>query len=158
MDKKKIRAVAILIKDKKVLLMHRTREGKEYWVFPGGGKEENESVEEAVVREIEEEASIKCKIVKLLYTHIYPDMDNRQHYFLCEYISGEPKLGNYNELETMKNGNQTYKPIWIDMNQLPKLLLYPLEIRDWLIKDYKNNFRNNPKSATLNSKDLRQEM
>lgn len=45
-----IRAVAILIKGGQVLLMHRTRNGKEFWVFPGGGVEENESVEEAVAR------------------------------------------------------------------------------------------------------------
>lgn len=72
-----IRAVAVLVKDDKVLLIHRTRDGKEFWVFPGGGVEEDEKIEEAVVREVEEEASIKCKIVKLLYTHIYSDLGHK---------------------------------------------------------------------------------
>ncbi len=35
---KRIRAVGILIKKNKVLLIHRKNE-KEYWVFPGGGVE-----------------------------------------------------------------------------------------------------------------------
>lgn len=153
-----IRAVAILLKDDEVLLIHRTRDGKEFWVFPGGGKEDDESVEEAVIREVEEEASIKCKISKLLYTHIYSNLGHKQYYYLCEYISGEPKLGNYNEVETIKTEDQTYKPVWIKIERLSKKLVYPLEIRDWLIEDCKTGFKDTPRSATLKSTKLRQEM
>lgn len=158
MTKIGIRAVAILIKDGKVLLIHRTHDGKEFWVFPGGGKEENETVEEAVVREVEEETSIKCKIVKLFYTHIYSDLGHKQFYYLCEYISGVPKLGEYNELQTMKEEDQTYEPVWVNIDDLPKKLLYPLEIRDWLIQDYRSNFKDTPRTATLESTKLRQQM
>ena len=153
-----IRAVAILVKDDKVLLMHRTRDGKEFWVFPGGGKEENETVEEAVVREVEEEASMKCKIVKLLYTHIYSDLGHKQFHYLCEYLTGKPKLGDFNEFETMKNEDQSYEPVWMKIEDLSKKLLYPLEIRDWLIQDYRLIFKDAPRSATLKSIELRQEM
>jgi len=152
-----IRAVAILIKDNEVLLIHRTRDGKEFWVLPGGGVEEKEKVEDSVVREVEEEASIKCNIVKLLYTHIYSDLGHKQFYYLCEYVSGDPKLGEYNELRTMKEEDQTYEPVWIKIEELPKKLLYPLEIRDWLIQDYRTGFKNTPKTETLKSTDLRQE-
>jgi 8-oxo-dGTP diphosphatase len=154
----KIRAVGILIKGDEVLLIHRTSGGKEFWVFPGGGKEESESVKEAVVREVEEEASIKCKIIKLLYTHIYFDLGHKQFFYLCEYFSGDPILGEYNELQTMKDENQTYEPVWVKIEDLSKKLLYPLEIRDWLIEDYRTNFKNTPKTATLKSTELRQEL
>ncbi len=153
-----IRAVAVLVKDDKVLLVHRTRNGKEFWVFPGGGVEEGENVEEAVVREVEEEASTKCKIVKLLYTHIYSNLGHKQFYYLCDYISGNPKLGDFNELETMKNEDQTYEPGWIKIESLSKKLVYPLEIRDWLIEDYRTDFKNTPRAATLKSTELRQEL
>lgn len=158
MSVKRTRAVGILIKNNKILLIHRTREGKEYWVFPGGGKEDYETVEEAVVREIEEEASIKCKSIRLLYTHEYLDIGHKHHFYLCKYISGKPKLGNFNELQTMKRENQTYKPEWVRIDKLPKLLLYPLEIRDWIIQDYKSSFKDTPKSAALKSTELRQEI
>ena len=130
-----VRAVAILIKNDEILLIHRTRDGKEFWVFPGGGKEKDETVEKAVVREVEEEASIKCKLIKLLYTHIYSDLGHKQFYYLCKYLSGNPKLGEYNELQTMKGENQAYEPVWVKIKELSKKLLYPLEIRDWLIED-----------------------
>ncbi|OGM11887.1 hypothetical protein A2Z22_01495 [Candidatus Woesebacteria bacterium RBG_16_34_12] len=158
MGKIGIRAVTILIKDDKIFLMYRKHNGKEYWVFPGGGVEENESVENAVIREIEEEASIKSEIIKLLYSHIYPDIGDKHYFYLCRYISGTPKLGNFNELKTMENENQTYKPTWINIKKLPNLLLYPLEIRDWLIEDLRNNFQDCPRSKTLNSENLRQEL
>lgn len=153
-----IRAVAILRKDNKILLIHRSGNGKEFWVLPGGGKEENESVEEAVVREVEEEASIKCKIIKPLYTHVYSDLGHKQYYYLCEYISGKPKLGDYNEVETMKNEDQTYEPRWVDVKKLPDLLLYPLEIRNWLIEDLETNFMNTPRKAEIDSTDLLQKI
>lgn len=115
MGKVGIRAVAILLNGNEIFLVHRNQDGKEFWVLPGGGVEEGEKVENAVVREVKEEASIKCKIVKLLYTHIYSDLGHKQFYYLCKYISGYPKLGEYNEFHTMKAGNQIYDPIWINV-------------------------------------------
>jgi 8-oxo-dGTP diphosphatase len=52
------RVSGIIIKEGKILLIRRVKEGREYFVFPGGGVEDNESVEEALVRELKEEASI----------------------------------------------------------------------------------------------------
>jgi mutator protein MutT len=158
MGKRGIRAVAILLNTNNLLLMHRYHDGKEFWVLPGGGVENNENIEDAVIREVHEEASIKCDIVKLLYTHYYPDLGHEQYYYLCKYISGDPKLGEYNEFHTMKTENQKYEPEWVNVQNLSKLLLYPLEIRDWLIEDLKNDFEKVPKVATLMSTSLRQEI
>jgi 8-oxo-dGTP diphosphatase len=55
-----MRAAALIIKEDKILLMHRKKEGREYWVFPGGSVEEGETPEEAVIREIMEELSLKA--------------------------------------------------------------------------------------------------
>ena len=50
---------AIIVNDSKVLLMHRKKEGREYWVFPGGGVEKDETSEQAAKREVLEETSLK---------------------------------------------------------------------------------------------------
>jgi len=132
---KKIRAVAIIVNKGKILLMHRIKNGKEYYVLPGGGIEPNETIEEAVLREVNEETSVKIKIEKLLYHHIYDD-NSEQFFYLCFYISGKPKLGDANELRNMKKDKANfYQPIWCEIKNLPKLLLYPLEIRDWIIAE-----------------------
>lgn len=154
-----IRAVAIVIHDDQVLLMERRNQGKHYFVFPGGGVEKHETVIEAVVREVMEETSLTVKIEKLLYTHYYSDEfkgRSNQYFYLCSYIAGTPKLGEANEKEAMDKGTSYYKPQWISIDSLPNLLVYPLEIRDWLLIDIKNNFINTPKEAHISVKDLRE--
>ncbi|MBI3632290.1 MAG: NUDIX domain-containing protein, partial [Candidatus Vogelbacteria bacterium] len=132
--RKPIRAVAIVIKDKSVLLMHRINQGKEYYVFPGGGVEENETVKGALVRELHEETSIEVKNLRLLYHHhIIGDFtDSDQYFYLCDFVSGVPKLSEGNELEENRAGTDFYEPLWYPISKLPQTLLYPLEIRDWL--------------------------
>ncbi len=53
-----VRVSALIFRDDKILLFHRFRDGNEYWVIPGGGVEEGETVEEALQRELWEETSI----------------------------------------------------------------------------------------------------
>ncbi len=156
--RKHIRAVAIIIKDNDVLLMWRKNQGKEYYVFPGGGTEENETVEEAVLREVREETTLKVRIEKQLYHHHYIN-DSDQYFYLCSYLSGEPTLGEANEKEDMlKDNGNFYQPVWMKIEDLKILLLYPLEIRDWLLEDVKNDFKNTPREASIELKELRQSL
>ncbi len=155
---KRIRAVAIIIENGKVLLIHRINHNKEYHVFPGGGVENGETVEQAVLREVTEETSLKIKIEKLLYHHVYDD-NSEQFFYLCHYISGEPKLGDGNEKRDMeKSSTNFYNPVWYEIKNLPQLLLYPLEIRDWLIEDIKTNFENTPREAKIKISELRRSL
>ena len=155
---KRIRAVAIIINNEKVLLMHRINSGKEYYVFPGGGVKNGETVEQAVLREVQEETSLEVKIKKLLYHHILDD-GSEQFFYLCRYVSGEPKLGDGNEARDMAESNANfYNPIWCDIKDLLQLLLYPLEIRDWLIEDVKINFENVSREAKMKVLELRQSL
>lgn len=158
--RKPIRAVAIVIKDKSVLLIHRVNKDNEYYVFPGGGVEENETVEEAVIRELHEETSIEVKNLRLLYHHhIIGDVsDSDQYFYLCDHVSGEPKLSEGNELEENKKGTDFYEPLWYQISKLPQTLLYPLEIRDWLLEDLEKGFPERPKEATIKMSELRQEL
>lgn len=151
-----VRAVAIVIRKDEVLLMERNNHGKAYHVFPGGGVEKGETVQEAVVREVKEETTLDIKIEKLLYHHHYlPQGD--QYFYLCSYISGEPQLGEGNEKDDMDNNTGNfYKPLWVKISEIKNLLLYPLEIRDWLLQDLQNNFQNTPREATIAVVDLRQ--
>ena len=155
---KSIRAVAVIIHEEKLLLIWRKYSGKEYYVFPGGGVEDNETVEQAVLREVKEETSLEVKIDKLLYHHHYIN-DSDQYFYLCTYISGEPLLGDANEKMAMeKNLGDLFEPIWIEIIQLKNLLIYPLEIRDWLIEDIATNFQQAPREAQLRVEELRQNL
>jgi mutator protein MutT len=151
---KRIRAVAILIKNDEVLLIHRKND-KEYFVFPGGGVEVGENVEQAVLRELMEETTIEAKINKLLYHHIYDD-DIEQYFYLCDYIKGEPKLAeNSPEKIKMLKGEDFYNPLWIKIEELKDMLVYPLEIKDLIIADYKIDFSNPVNELFIKISELR---
>lgn len=73
--------------------MHRKdvikrKDYQEYYTFPGGGLEENETPQEGVIREIEEEFGIKVKVIKKLYEIKSEKFNQLEIFYLCEYISG----------------------------------------------------------------------
>ncbi|MBU0531308.1 MAG: NUDIX domain-containing protein [Candidatus Uhrbacteria bacterium] len=147
-DIKRIRAVSILIDQNKVLLIFRKFEGKEYYTFPGGGLEPNETIEQAVLRELFEETTLRAEIDKLLYVHEYDD-DSEQYFYLLKKHYGTPKL-HQASIEKQRNSEQDYyEPRWVDINDLTNIRLYPLEIRDWFIEDVKNNFVNCPRKQFI---------
>ncbi len=154
-----VRSAAIVIRGNQILLMERINHGRHYWIFPGGHVEANEIIEQAALRELNEETTVQAKIIKKLYSHYYTDEDkflSDQHFFLCQYLSGEPQLHkDSEELQDNLKGENHYYPQWILIKALPGLQLYPLEIRDWLIEDLKNNFANTPRDAYLKEKELR---
>lgn len=155
----KIRAVAVVMHEGKILLMHRISGGKKYYVFPGGKVEQGEVPQLAVLRETMEEASMEVVVDSLLY-HLTYDSGEQQYFYLCSYISGDPKLGEGNEMEAMKTGTeqgeQFFEPVWYDANQLEPLLLYPLEIKDLLIEDMKMNYATNPRELEFKLSEKRE--
>lgn len=157
--RKPIRSAGIVIKDNKILLIHRINK-LEYYVFPGGGVEDDETNEDAVVREFFEETSVEIKVQRVLYHHHLTSDDGEmdQYFFLCEYISGEPKLGQGNELKETSEKTDFYEPLWFPVGKLSETLVFPLEIRDWLLEDMKNNFENVLREATLKISELRQSL
>ena len=85
------RAVGVIIKENKILLMRRMKNGQEYYVFPGGGVKEGESTETAIIREIREELSLDAKIDKLLFE--IENQGRQEYYYLIKEFSGQPQLG-----------------------------------------------------------------
>lgn len=117
----KDRASGVILKDNEVLLIHRIREGKEYWVLPGGGVEKNETAEEALNREMSEELKIKLKAKTFLFK--LEDIGRFEHYFLITDYEGSPKIGGP-ELERMNEQNQ-YILEWRDFNKLSDINFLP---------------------------------
>jgi 8-oxo-dGTP diphosphatase len=58
MSAPRIRVAALIRRGDAVLLLNHTKLGRSYWLLPGGGVEEGESLHEALLRELEEE----CKL------------------------------------------------------------------------------------------------
>jgi len=149
------RVAGIIIDKNKILLIRRKKLDSEYWVLPGGGLEKDDlSPENGLLREITEETTLKVEVVRCIYVHDYST--SKGLYYQCRFISGTPKLDDSIEKKRMEeNKNDWYKPVWIDLSVLPKTLLYPLEIRDWVVEDLKNGFPSTPRELKIDTKELR---
>lgn len=76
--KMRVRAAAILINEDKLLLTEYG--GGKYYNFTGGGVEENETVKQAVAREVMEEAGLTVDVEELVFTLEYePKSCNYYH-------------------------------------------------------------------------------
>lgn len=148
-----IRAAGIVIKDSFVLLMERKSDDQHYFVFPGGGVEEGETPEQAVVRELEEETSLTVELNRLLYKITYDQQRperNTQLFYLCSYVSGEPVLHSDSiEQQKMNEGNGVYIPQWVPLDKIKSLTLYPFWIRDRLRNDSASGFMSAPYEVKL---------
>ncbi len=92
---------AVVLHEGRVLLIRRGNEPlRGRWLIPGGTVELGETLEEAVVREVEEETGlvVRPREVVLVFDRILREATEvRYHYvivdYLCEYVSGEVRPG-----------------------------------------------------------------
>jgi len=135
-EEKRMRARAIIIKDNKIVSMYRELEDRKFYTFPGGGQEGNETEEECVIREVYEEFGLTIKPIKKVYT--YESKRSIEHFFLCEWISGDFATGTGEEFDADRN-NGIYQPMWIDISSIPTLPLMPGEVATAFYEDYISN-------------------
>ena len=142
---KRVRVAGFVEIDGGIALMHRTnvKPSKnpnipfgEYYVFAGGGLEENDiSLEEAVKREILEEFGIVVKVeYQVCYREIKDELD--EYLFYCTYISGE--LGTGTGPEFSNNPKYTdrgnFIPVIVKKEEIKNIRLIPEEFKEKLLQ------------------------
>jgi 8-oxo-dGTP diphosphatase len=126
------RAAAIVIKEGKILLMHRQKPGRDYFVIPGGGIEKDETPEIAVLREIKEETNLDAEIDYLLFDFESDVFKRHESFFVMKNIKGEVKIGEP-EL-SWENENNKYDLQWIELEKISETNLLPLEAKQKIIE------------------------
>ncbi|MBI2344464.1 NUDIX domain-containing protein [Candidatus Dependentiae bacterium] len=153
------RAAGIIIHENQLLVIYRKKNDSQYYTFPGGTVEDCESTEACALREIVEETSIHSVIKQLVYqVEVHHAHGAKIEYFYtADYISGTPKLQLSSIEASRSSNNNIYRPMWIPLDKLKDIPLYPIEIRNRLIQDLKNGFCTEtyflslPKNAMQNS-------
>jgi len=117
---KRVAARAIVLKDGKILLLYTKRYND--YSLPGGGVDDEEHIEEGLIRELEEETG--AKDIKVLseygileefrpyHKKEYHGMHMISHFYICD-IHKELGETSYEDYE-IKNG---MKALWIDIEE-----------------------------------------
>ncbi|MGO8760848.1 MAG: NUDIX hydrolase [Desulfobaccales bacterium] len=90
----KLSVIAVIPLDGGVVMVRRSIEpGYGLWVVPGGFVDLGEVVEDALVREIQEETLLTVRPIRLLNIYSYPDHRTVIAAYVTEYVSGELTAG-----------------------------------------------------------------
>ncbi len=122
--------VALIRRGREFLITQRKEKDSfgSFWEFPGGGKDEGETFEECVRREIKEEVGIDIAVGKK-YMEIRRAHGRKMiwlNFFLCSHIGGEPQP------------IECQKLVWADVDTLKNYKFPPANQRviARLTKDY----------------------
>ena len=141
---KRIRLAGIVPLNGGYALMHRkdvkNKPLSEYYTFPGGGREGEESYEDGAIREIKEEFGIDVEIVEKLYEETSEEFNQTTIYYLCKYISGKFGTGDGPEFsnDPKYKDSGKYIPEIVKSEDLEKIPLMPPEIKEKFVEDIKN--------------------
>ncbi len=139
---KRVRVAGIIPIEDGFAFMHRTEVRKredfqEYYTFAGGGLEEGETLEQGTIREIKEEFGINVKVIKKLYEMESEKLNQKEYFFLCQYVDGKFGTGDgpefNNDPKYVDSGN--FIPEIIKKEDVKNILLLPLEIKEKFIND-----------------------
>ena len=110
-------AIGVIARDNRILICQRKNNDSfgGFWEFPGGKCEPNETLEDCLVRELREELDIATRPIEKLASiqHDYPHVCLTLHAFLCEHLSGEPKMIECQDVR------------WVPAQQLPSFKFPP---------------------------------
>lgn len=123
------RAAAIILNGNHIALIKRKRNGRLYYVFPGGQIEEGESPEQAVVREVEEELGLTIRVERLLVQVTY--RAKMQYYFLTRTLGGTFGTGQGPEMQGLYPPERgSYRPIWMPVASILKENVFPRQVAE----------------------------
>ena len=115
-----------------LLSCYRDRAGA-WFVFPGGGQQSGETLRECLLREVEEETSLKVKVGRLRWVREFiaadfPDSDIDPHFHQVELIF-ECAMQDGQEAELGPNPDSGQTGLcWASIEQLMVLRFFPHDV------------------------------
>jgi 8-oxo-dGTP diphosphatase len=128
------RAAGIVIRDDCVALIRRehSERGRLYFLYPGGGIEAGESLEQAVQREVYEELGLVATPVQLVA--IVKRNGNRQYHYRLSVSGGEFGTGCGPEMTGAYHPSRgTYTAVWMRISDLLVNPVYPRCVSELIV-------------------------
>lgn len=119
----RVRAAAVAVRDGRVLVVLRERDGRRYAVLPGGGVEPGETPQQACLRELREETGLDGEVVATLPVGL--DGAEPVVYLLVEAGPGSPELAPDAPERARSTATNRYEPRWVPIADLEAIGLVP---------------------------------
>ena len=119
----RIRAVAVAVRDRRVLVVLRERDGRSYAVLPGGGVETGESPQAACIRELREETGLDGVVEELLPVGV--DRAAPAVYLRVRVPGDQPALDSRSPEVLRASADNRYRPAWVSVDALDDVGLVP---------------------------------
>jgi 8-oxo-dGTP diphosphatase len=125
------RAGAFLVKNGRILLIKRMRDGYEYYSVPGGtiDKKDRKQLRETARREILEETGLRYDVDPAIKPLEYLT-ERKEMYYFTKNITGKARLGGPEKLRN--KADDKYELKWVPIAQIGKINLLPVMIKDKL--------------------------
>lgn len=134
----KERVRAIIKEGENILLIHRIKQGREYWVFPGGGVEKTDTNHKsALTRECKEELGVDIQVGDLftIYEFGKTGKEQREYFYFCEITGGELGTGSGPEFQEGTHYEGMYALEWIPLKDFSTRNIQPEEVKKGLQKE-----------------------
>lgn len=135
-------ARAIIIENDKILVMHRNKRGSQYYTLVGGRVAADETIEQALAREIKEETGLDVTAARLVFTEQHQAPYNDQYIYLCE-------VGPHANIAIQDNSEEGYlntmdinihTPLWAEARAFSKLAFRTPQLQSAILQAFKNGF------------------
>ena len=120
----KARAVVILVENGQVALIERRRQGRLFYVFPGGHVEPGETPEQGAVREAKEELGLDVLVNRLVAESSY--LGRQHYYYLVTSAGGQFGHGSGSELSRSADSERgSVTPVWVALDTFDQHIILP---------------------------------
>ncbi|MGN1091296.1 MAG: NUDIX domain-containing protein [Alphaproteobacteria bacterium] len=136
--RKSARAI-IITKDNKLLLMKRTKPDGVYYVTIGGGIEDGETSEQALLRELKEESG--SIVDKPVFAFHFDDIErqNSVDFYVCKEINRIKPTGT--EWTKWNTPDNQYELVEVSIDEVKKLPLKPNKMKEKIIDTFQNSIK-----------------
>lgn len=137
------KATRLIIEDgDSLIFIKRTKKisgsPKIFYVLPGGMLEENETWEQAGIREVKEELNVDIQIDELFFEEYNEELDKQERFYFATILKGKVSNGSGEEFQNMSIDSPygLYEVVKISKKEISAYNILPITIKDKLVATY----------------------
>ena len=125
----------MIVRDGRLALIERHRDGRHYWVIPGGTIEAGESIEAAARREALEELGAPAELGRLRVRIDHRELDGsiQPHWYFDAWLASDAIA--FDGPEALSETGGTYEAVWVPLGDVEPGNVLPAAVARLVIEN-----------------------